>query len=55
MDRNWRKWKGTRPLRQRRLETIREEREEREYQGGIIEEWDEEDKMGQMGDIMEEL
>ena len=55
MDRNWRKWKGTRPLRQRRLETIREEREEREYQGGTIKEWNEEDEMGQMEDIMEEL
>jgi len=44
-----------RPLRQRRLETIREEREEREYQGGTIEEWGEEDEIGQMGDIMGEL
>ena len=55
MDRNWRKWKGMRPLRQRRLETIREEREEREYQGGTIEEWDKEDEMGQMEDIIGEL
>jgi len=44
-----------RPLRQRRLETIREEREEGEYQGGTIEEWNKEDEMGQMEDIMGEL
>ena len=54
MERNWRKWKGTRPWRQRRLESIREEREE-EYQGGRIKEWDKEDEIGQMGDVMGEL
>jgi len=52
MDSRWRKWKRTRPLRQRRLETIREERE---YQGGTIEEWNKEDEIGQMEDIMGEL
>jgi len=55
MDRNWRKWKGIRPLERRRLNTIREEKEKDEHQGGRIEEWDEEDEMGQMGDIMNEL
>jgi len=55
MDRNWRKWKGTRPLEKRRLNTIREEKEEDEHQGERIEEWNKEDKMGQMGDIMNEL
>ena len=59
IDRNWRKWKGTRPLRQRKLETIREEQEESEvvkgYQGGKIEEWDEEEEMGNMRDTTYEL
>jgi len=55
MDRNWRKWKGTRPLGRRRLDPIREVREEKEYQGRKIEEWDEEDQMGCMGDEMGEL
>ena len=59
MDRNWRKWKGTKPLRQRRLETIREEQEEREaigdYKGGKIEEWNKKEEMGNMGDPMYEL
>jgi len=54
MDRNWKKWKRMRPLERRRLDTIKEEREE-EYQGGRIEEWDKEDKMRQMGDIMDGL
>jgi len=39
-------------LKRRKLDTIREEKE---YKGGRIEEWDEEDEMGQMGDIMDEL
>jgi len=34
---------------------IREEQEEEEYQGGRIEEWDEEDEMGCMGDAIGEL
>ena len=55
MDRNWRRWKGMRPLERRRLDPIREVREEEEYQGGKIEEWDEEDQMGCMGDEMGEL
>jgi len=38
MDRNWKKWKGTRSLEQRRLELIKEVREEEEYQGGKIKE-----------------
>ena len=44
-----------RPLERRKLDTIREEEREEKYQGGRIEEWDEEDEMGQMGDIMDEL
>jgi len=32
-----------------------EVKEEEEYQGGRIEEWDEEDKMGKIEDIMGEL
>jgi len=54
LERNWRKWKRTRPWRQRKLESIKEEREE-EYQGGRIEEWNKEDKIGQMEDMIEEL
>jgi len=37
------------------LETVQEEREEEEYLGEKIEEWNEEDEMGQMGDKMKEL
>ena len=57
IDRNWRKWngKGTRPLKQRRLKPIMEVREEEEYQGRRIEEWNEEDEMGKIRDIMGEL
>ena len=36
MDRNWKKWKRTRPLGRRRLDPIREVREEEEYQGGRL-------------------
>jgi len=42
-------------LGRRRLDPIREVREEKEYQGGKIEEWDEKDQMGCMGDEIEEL
>jgi len=55
MDRNWRKWKGTRPLERRKLNTITEEEREDEYQGERIEEWDGEDEIGQIGNIMDEL
>ena len=55
LEKRWRRWKGLQPLRQRNLETIREEQEEEEYQGGRIEEWDKEDKMGCIGDAMGEL
>jgi len=37
------------------LDTIRKEGRKEECQGGRIEEWDEEDKIGQMGDIMDEV
>jgi len=39
-------------LKKRKLETIEEEGE---YQGGKIEEWNEKDKIGRMGDLYEEL
>jgi len=52
MERNWRKWKGMKPLRQRKLEMIKEEGE---YQEEKIKEWNEKDKMGRMGDPYEEL
>ena len=39
------------PLKKRKLETI----EEGEYQGEKIEEWNEEDEMGRMGDLYEAL
>ena len=43
-------------MERRKLDPIREVREEEEYQGGKIEEWDEEeDQMGCMGDEMGEL
>ena len=40
---------------QKRLDPIREVREEEEDQGEKIEEWDEEDQIGCMGDEMGEL
>jgi len=40
------------PLKKRKLEMIEEEGE---YQEGKIEEWNEEDEMGRMGDPFEEL
>jgi len=57
LEKRWRRWKGLQPLKQRNLETIREEQKEEEekYQGGRIEEWNEEDEMGCMGDAMGEL
>ena len=42
-------------MERRRLNTIREEEEEDKYQGRRIEEGDEEDEMGQMGDIINKL
>ena len=39
-------------MKKRKLKKIEEERE---YQGGKIEEWNEEDEMGRMGDQYEEL
>jgi len=42
-------------LRRRRLETIREEKEEEKYQGGKIEEWNEENEIGCMEDEMSKL
>ena len=41
-------------LETKKIESIREEREE-EYQRGRIKEWDKEDKIGQIGDVMGEL
>jgi len=40
------------PLKKRKLETIEEEGK---YQGGKIEEWNEEDEIGRMGDLYKEL
>ena len=53
MERNWRCWKGTQ--RRRILETIQEEEEEQEMEGPRVEEWNEEDEMGNLQDLYNEL
>ena len=54
LEKNWKRWKRVEPVRRRegRLIAICEVREE---EGGKIEEWNEEDEMGCMGDLTGEL
>jgi len=54
LERNWRRWKNMKPAGgvNGRLTAVREVVEE---EGGKIEEWVEEDKMGQMGDASNKL
>jgi len=54
LERNWRRWKQVKPVggTKGRLTAVREVVEE---EGGKIEEWDEEDEMGNVGDPMGEL
>ena len=42
-------------MKQGKLETIQKEGKEGKYQGEKIEDWDEEDEMGCMGDEINEL
>ena len=51
MERNWRRWKGKKPVRRGMMKTIPEEEETREEKSGIREWTEEEDnKMGNMVD-----
>jgi len=54
LERNWKQWKNVKPAGREkgRLTAVREVVEEG---GGKIEEWNEEDEMGNMGDPMGEL
>jgi len=56
LERNWRQWKGKRPVRRETMKTIPEEKETEEEKSGVRE-WTEkdEDKMGNMVDPHYEL
>jgi len=56
LERNWRQWKGKRPIRRGTMKTIPEEEEIKEEESGVRE-WMEEDddKMGNMVDPYYEL
>jgi len=56
MERNWRRWKGRRPVRRETMKTIPEEKEVKEEKSGLRE-WTEEDEdeMGNMVDLYYEL
>jgi len=51
LERNWRKWKGKGKEKLKRID----KEKEKEIKEGKIEEWDEEDKMGKIKDIYDEL
>jgi len=54
LERNWKRWKNVKPAggERGRLTAVREVVEE---EGGKIEEWNEEDEMGNVGDPVGEL
>jgi len=56
LERNWRRWKGKRPVRRGMMKTI-PEKEEIEVEKSGVREWTEkdEDKMGNMVDLYYEL
>ena len=53
LERNQKHWKGIQ--RRRTLETIQKEENKQEIEGPRIEEWDEEDKIGNLQDLYNEL
>ena len=56
LERNWRCWKGIQQKRKRILEIIQEEEEEEQgIEEPRIEEWDEEDEIGNLQDPYNEL
>jgi len=57
MERNWRRWKGKKPVRRGMMKTIPEEKEEAEEEKSRVQEWTEEDEdeMGNMVDLYYEL
>jgi len=56
MEKNWRRWKGKKPVRRETMKTILEEEEVEEEKSGVRE-WtkEDEDKMGDMVDPYYEL
>jgi len=56
MEKNWRRWKGKKPMKRETMKTIPEEEEIEEEKSGVRE-WTEEDddEMGNMADLYYEL